>query len=94
MRYAREVIDLMAAYPGRKWRMHELVRHVAGGRPPGRLHRNRYRQGISRVLHALAEARAIEYRWSKRGSPGVYCWGSCDEEKCNIEKVRASSQSA
>ena len=32
MKYAKEVLDLMSAFPGREWRMAELVRDASGGR--------------------------------------------------------------
>ena len=33
MKYAHEVIDLLAAYPGREFRMAEILRHVSRGMP-------------------------------------------------------------
>lgn len=74
MRYAAEVIDLLAAYPGRHFRMIEIVRHVAKGRPSCRQQRDRYRQGILRVLQALSDADTIRCRPGLRGQPAMYSW--------------------
>jgi hypothetical protein len=72
----------MAAYPGRRWRMYELVCHVAGGKPPGRKHRDKYRAGVRLVVRALSEANVVSVEPAKRGSFAAYCWGRCDAEKC------------
>lgn len=74
MRYAAEVMDLLAAYPGRTFRMAEIVRHVAKGRPSCRQQRDRYRQGILRVLQALSDADVIRCRPGIRGQPALYSW--------------------
>lgn len=76
MRYAAEVIDLLAAYPGRPFRMIEIVRHVAKGRPSCKQQRDRYRQGVLRVLRALVDADSIRCRPGMRGQPALYSWRS------------------
>lgn len=68
------MIELMAAFPGREWRMQELVNHVAGGRPSGKQERNRVRQGVRRVAMALIEARAIEIKPARAGGTTLYRW--------------------
>ena len=40
MKYAKEVLDLMSAFPGREWRMAELVRDASGGRELARRERD------------------------------------------------------
>ena len=55
MKYATEVLDLMAAAPGRPWRMAELVRGASGARELTRRERNAMRQAILRVLETLHE---------------------------------------
>lgn len=55
MKYATEVLDLMSAAPGRRWRMAELVRGACGARDLTRRERNAMRQAILRVLEALHE---------------------------------------
>ncbi|GAB1830090.1 hypothetical protein [Achromobacter xylosoxidans] len=73
MKYAKEVMDLMAAYPGRQFRMQELVRYVdprAAGND-----RHRIRTGVQRVLDQLAEVGTLEKREAgERGSFALYSW--------------------
>lgn len=80
MRYATEVIGLMAAYPGRDWRMIEIVRHVAKGRPHSKQQRDRYRQGVLRVIRALVDADAVRCKPGLRGQPALYRWKKCDTQ--------------
>lgn len=75
MKYASEVIDLMAAFPGRSFRLMELVRHVSGGRPLSATEKTRLQRGIQRAMAALEEAGSVvispsegawhgfEYQW-------------------------------
>lgn len=78
MKYAREVIDLMASYPGRQFRMWQIVNYVA----PDATNKQRavIHTGVWRVLKALEESRQIfivstgvngsgaEYVWKHQGS--------------------------
>jgi len=77
MQYARDVIDLLAAFPGREWRMAEIVNHVARGRPHSKQQRNRYRQGVRRVLLALIDAKVAEFKPARQGGTTLYRW-KCD----------------
>lgn len=73
MKYAREVIELMSAYPGRTFRMAEIVRYVNPKAATGEKHS--LRRAILRVLDLLADTGAIlkhppaasggfaEYQW-------------------------------
>lgn len=75
MLYAREVIDLLAAFPDREWRMAEIVNHVARGRPSCKQQRDRVRQGVRRVLDELADARVVIRRPGRANtSPAMYQW--------------------
>jgi hypothetical protein len=69
MKYARELIDLMGAYPGRKFRIGELVNYVA---PPHASIRKRQtvRKGVSRVLAAMQESGSITV---ERDKPLGWC---------------------
>lgn len=78
MLYAREVIDLMAAFPGREWKMAELVHHVARGRPTSKQERERIRKGVRRVLEALIEAKVVQYKPARSGSVTLYRWRAED----------------
>lgn len=76
MLYAHEVSDLLAAYPSREFRMIEVVRHVARGRPHSKQQRDRYRQGILRVMRALVDADLVRCKPGLRGQPATYRWKS------------------
>lgn len=60
MKYAHEVMDLMGAYPGRSFRVGELVRHVTHGRTLAARERDAVRKAIQRVLDALLSAGSIQ----------------------------------
>ena len=81
MLYARDVIDLLAAFPGREFRMVEIVNHVARGRPGSKQQRNRYRQGVRRVMLALIDAKVAEFKPASRGGTTLYRW-KCDTTRC------------
>lgn len=72
MKYAKEVIELMSAYPGRDFRMIEIVRYV--GAP--KHERHKVRVGVSRVLQALQESGLILVRPPShaRGGYALYRW--------------------
>lgn len=73
MRYAREVMDLMAAYPGRDWKMAHIVRHVVTVRNETR--RERVRRGVHRVVSLLIDSGHIERDPpGKFGSYALYRW--------------------
>lgn len=58
MKYAHEVIDLMAAFPARRFKMRQIINHVA----PRADQRQRavVRTGVWRVLVALEDSGHIE----------------------------------
>ncbi len=74
MKFAREVIDLMAAYPGREFRMAEILRHVARGRVLQVHERNAARQAVLRVLNQLIDGGQITKQASTEKS-AYYTWG-------------------
>lgn len=57
MKYAKEVIDLMAAYPGRRFKMKQIINYV-DPRADAR-QRAVLRTGVWRVLVALEECGTI-----------------------------------
>ena len=79
MKYAREVIDLMAAYPHRQWKMAELVRAALNGRPSSRIERDRARQGVLRVMKALEDAGKLT-RIPTAANGALYQWGKVRHE--------------
>lgn len=84
MLYAKEVIDLLACFPGREFRMIHIVRHVAKGRPSSIQQRDRLRRGILNVLHVLIDAGVVRRRAGRRGQPAYYAW----REKCETGYLR------
>ncbi|TFL14204.1 hypothetical protein CSC67_08615 [Pusillimonas caeni] len=74
MKYAKEVIDLMAAYPGRKFKMRHIVNYVA----PGASTRQKasIREGVRRVVLALEESGQISSTREEvpNGSDAEYWW--------------------
>jgi hypothetical protein len=75
VKYGREVIELMEAYPGRRWRMIEIVRHCAGGRQPSALEWERLRKSVRRVLEQLNASGHIAILAAQgNGASAAYCW--------------------
>ncbi|PND31569.1 hypothetical protein C1I89_22285 [Achromobacter pulmonis] len=74
MKFAKEIIGLMAAYPGRDFRMVELVRHATGARELAPRERERDRKAITRVLAQLAEAGHILRRPTRSGVRNSLCY--------------------
>ena len=73
MKYAREVIDLLASYPGRRFRMRQIINHVAPRATGRRL--AVVRTGVWRVLQALEESGQVQIiRPDENGSHAEYCW--------------------
>jgi hypothetical protein len=76
--YASEVIELMGAYPGRLFKMRELVNYVRNGRPINTTQREALRKGIRRVMELLEMAGSVEIHPSKKSTGGSasYLWKS------------------
>lgn len=75
MKYAREVIDLLAAFPGREFRVAEITRHAARGRKLTAKERERYRRSVWRVLLTLAESGYVGILPAdKSGAAALYWW--------------------
>lgn len=75
MKFASDVMDLMGAYPGREWRMLQIVRHIAQGRKVTLKERRAIRKGVHRVLDALTDAGTVTVRpETSKGGPAWYAW--------------------
>lgn len=86
MKYASEVIELMGAYPGRLFRMVEIVRYVCPS-PRSPRERSAVREAIRIVLAALKVSGAIFIRKPRANSCYyVYIWKSAN---CHGGKVPA-----
>lgn len=66
MKYAKEVIDLMAAYPGRTFRMRHILHHVATRATAAEL--AKVCVGVWRVLGALQESGQIKSDRAEAGN--------------------------
>lgn len=80
MKYASEILGLMRPYPGRAFRMSQLVREVTGGRTLTARQMEAVRKGVKRVLDDLILAgnvvrvggntKAVAYAWCELGHVG------------------------
>lgn len=73
MKYAHEVIDLLAAYPGREFRMAEILRHVSRGMPLTPASQEAMRRGARRVLDHLLDAGHV-HRCGGNTKSATYAW--------------------
>lgn len=74
MKYAREVIDLMGAHPGRRFKVRNLVNSIAPHASPRA--RASIREGVRRVLLALEESGQVGSTREEvpYGADGEYWW--------------------
>jgi len=73
VKYAKEVMDLMGPYPGRHFRMGDIVRYVApqAAGPD----RQRVRKGVLRVLESLVDSGHVRVEpAARRGGFATYAW--------------------
>ena len=75
MKYARQTIELMSPYPGRPFRIGDIVRYVNPHATSKE--RQRIRVGVSRVLFALVDTGSVTMIAPKcERSFAVYSWRS------------------
>lgn len=73
MKYASEIIDLLSAYPGREFKMRQLINHAAPRATLAEM--PTLRCGIWRVLQLLEESGQVEIiRPEKNGGSAAYRW--------------------
>ena len=74
MRYAHEVIDLLAAYPGRRFKMRQIINHVAPRATSKQV--PAVRVGVWRVLRELEESGqvCVDRKEGQNGSYAEYSW--------------------
>lgn len=74
--YAGDVIDLMAAHPGRDFRMIELYRYVANGRDLTQKQKRAMREALHRVTKGLQETGCVLILApvARRGGYALYRW--------------------
>ncbi|MCX8566848.1 MAG: hypothetical protein ON057_001575 [Glomeribacter sp. 1016415] len=74
MKYAQEIMDLMSAFPGRTFRMREIVQSVIKSNIIYR-DRSRVKKGVWRVLQQLEEIDTITIiQPEKSGTGAGYVW--------------------
>jgi len=94
LKYGREVIELMEAYPGRRWRMIEIVRQCAGGRQPAAAEWERMRKSVRRVLEQLQGSGHITIDAPQgNGAYASYCWKPGHQVIANRDSNRDNSGS-
>lgn len=79
MKYASEVLHLMRPYPGRQFRMSQLVRDSVGGRELSSRQAETVRKGIRRVLEHLIETGQVE-RVGEGARDAGYVWRGLGHE--------------
>lgn len=87
MKYATEVIDLLARAPGRKFRMREIVRHLKMRKGFVEYDTRTVTRGVARALIAMAdESKVVEIiPPSTYGAPALYVWRDAragEDPKC------------
>jgi hypothetical protein len=74
LKYAAEVMSLLAPYPGREFRMRQIVNYCAPKKADER-ERKRVQMAVYRVLQALAESGQVVIKErSTNGAPATYAW--------------------
>jgi hypothetical protein len=67
-------MDLLAAYPGRPFRMAGIVNYICG-KAADRRQKKRVTEGVRRVLQALEDAGSIVVeRTGRSGESATYTW--------------------
>jgi hypothetical protein len=74
--YATEIIDLMAAYPGRDFKMVEIVTYVIGDKAADIRTKRAVRKGALRAIEALQSTGCVLVRppRASRGGYAHYRW--------------------
>ena len=75
MLYVGDLIDLMAAFPGREWRMKDLINYCRKGRRITPTQRRAIAIAVFRAIRALEGTGVIAIKRSPvRGSYAIYVW--------------------
>lgn len=79
MKFAAEIMALLAPYPGREFRMRQIVNYVAPKKADER-ERKRVQMAVYRVLHTLADSGHVVIKErSTNGAPATYSWRAMEE---------------
>lgn len=76
MLYARELIEFMGAWPGRDFKMNDLVGYIANGRALELREKRAVRKATLRAVEALAKTGSLIVRppRASRGGYAHYRW--------------------
>lgn len=88
MKYAKEVIDLLAAYPGVDFRMAQIVRHVTKGLAVHDSRRHAVREGVKRVLMQLTQSGQVEQ--IKEGQTSAFYTWRCSLQHATLQNCNAT----
>lgn len=81
MKFAAEVMALLAPYPGREFRMRQIVNYVMPKKADER-ERKRVQMAVYRVLHTLADSgHVVIAERSTNGAPATYSWRVIEDAK-------------
>lgn len=74
MKYAREVIELLSPFPGREFRMAEIIRYIAPNAKG--TDRMRVHKGVLRALSQLVDQGSVRHATpgAQRGEISAYAW--------------------
>jgi len=88
--YAKEILALVGdpTYSGRRWKMKEIVSHVARGRPSTKQERERYRKGVRRVMEALIDSGHVIRQPARPGATPLYIWKAGHEVMQKRDELR------
>lgn len=73
MKYAHEILGLMQPYPGRAFRMSQLMREASRGMPLTARQKEAVRKGVKRVLDHLIDTGHVE-RVGGTTRAALYAW--------------------
>jgi hypothetical protein len=92
MKYARETMDLLAAFPGRQFRMIHIVNSICGKNSSIK-EKKQVRMGVWRVLKMLEESGHIEVEAQEgRGASAQYAWRTLSETKVLHENSQSTAE--
>ena len=79
MKFAADVMALLAPFPGREFRMRQIVNYCAPKKADER-ERKRVQMAVYRVLQMLADSGHVVIKErSKNGAPATYAWRSVEQ---------------
>lgn len=79
MRFSNEILQLMPAYPGRRFKMQVLLRHATKQRTLTAAERKAAREAMRRLLQSLEDLGQVGVEPAPtRGAAALYFWKPAD----------------